>query len=307
MQGANGKGGGLPGRLRRVLAPNPSPMTGPGTWSDIVGKGAVAVIDPGPDIDSHLAAIMAALEPGETVAAILVTHAHLDHSALAPRLAALSGAPVLGYGTATQGRSAMMQRRVNQGLAGGGEGIDRAFAPDRRIAADEVISAGDWQLRALHTPGHMGGHLAFAWDDVVFCGDLVMGWAPSLVSPPDGDMAAYMASLRQLRDGRWRMLLPTHGAPVTDPAARLADLITHREGRETQILAALAEGPADLATLTGRVYRDLSPRLVPAARRNALAHLIDLAERTLVKTDAGVNPDAIWSMTSRPDSQAIQR
>ena len=296
MPEANEKGDRLPGRLRRVLAPNPSPMTGPGTWTDIIGQGAVAVIDPGPDLDSHLAAILAALEPGETVEAILVTHAHLDHSALVPRLAAQTGAPVLAYGTATEGRSTGMQRLVDQGLRGGGEGIDQAFVPDRRLADGEVISGDTWQLRALHTPGHMGGHLAFAWEDVVFSGDLVMAWAPSLVSPPDGDMGAYMASLRQLRSQGWQRLLPTHGAPVTEPDIRLDELIAHRARREGQVLAALSIGSADLAMVTARVYRDLAPALVPAARRNALAHLIDLAEQNMVEVLGNITPEAIWSL-----------
>lgn len=287
--------GGLPGRLRRVLAPNPSPMTGPGTFTDIIGAGAVAVIDPGPAIPSHLEAILAALEPGESVAAIIVTHAHLDHSELAPGLAAATGAPVLAFGTATEGRSALMQRLLGEGLQGGGEGIDHGFAPDRRLAEGEVVEGPGWQLRALHTPGHMGNHLCLAWDDVLFTGDLVMGWAPSLVSPPDGDMGAYMASLARLAGGRWRLLLPSHGAPVTDPAGRIAELIAHRRGREAQVLAALAEGPADLARLTARVYHDIDPALLPAARRNALAHLIDLAERNLVAADPAPGPGARWS------------
>lgn len=298
MQGGNGKGDGLPampGRLRRVLAPNPSAMTGPGTWTDILGEGAVAVIDPGPDLDSHLAAILAALEPGETVAAILVTHAHLDHSALAPRLAALTGAPVMAFGTATDGRSPVMHRLVGSGLTGGGEGIDLRFTPNRILAAGEHVAFGDGQLQALHTPGHMGSHLAFAWGDVLFCGDLVMAWAPSLVSPPDGDMGAYMASLRHLEQGRWRAFVPTHGAPVADPMARLGDLIAHRTAREGQLLAALHDGPADVATLTRRVYSDLAPDLVRAARRNALAHLIDLSTRNLATSDPAIGPDAIWT------------
>jgi hydroxyacylglutathione hydrolase len=298
MRDANGKAtasGGLPGRLRRVLAPNPSAMTGPGTWTDILGTGEVAVIDPGPDIDSHLAAVLAALEPGETVAAILVTHAHLDHSALAPGLAAATGAPILGFGAADSGRSPLMQRLVRAGLRGGGEGIDLGFCPDRRLAEGDTVAGPDWALQALHTPGHMGGHLAFAWEDVLFCGDLVMAWAPSLISPPDGDMGAYMASLRRLAGQPWRMLLPTHGAPIPDPSARLAELIAHRQDRERQVLAALAGGPVDLATLTARVYRDIAPTLLPAARRNALAHLIDLAERNLVVSDPAADPAALWS------------
>jgi len=286
----------LPGRLRRVLAPNPSPMTGPGTWTDIIGTGQVAVIDPGPLSDSHLQAILAALDPGETISAILVTHAHLDHSALAPALARATGAPVMAHGGAAEGRSAGMQRLVALGLHSGGEGLDHAFTPDRRLADGASISGPDWALRVVHTPGHLGGHLCFAWQDVLFSGDHVMGWAPSLVSPPDGDMGAYMASLARLAAGDWRLLLPSHGDPVTAPHARLAELTAHRKGREAQILHVLDRNPASLTEVTDQVYRDLSPALLPAARRNALAHLIDLAERKRVLADPFPGPDAVWSL-----------
>ncbi len=285
----------LPGRLRRVLAGNPSPMTGSGTWTDIVGSGDVAVIDPGPALDGHLQAILGALAPGERVAAILVTHAHLDHSALAPALSRATGAPVLAFGTATEGRSPAMQRLVDAGLRSGGEGLDLAFTPDRRLADDEVISGPDWSLRAIHTPGHLGNHLCIGWEDVLFSGDHVMGWAPSLVSPPDGDMGAYMASLARLAQDDWRLMLPAHGDPITAPAERLAELTTHRRGREAQIAEALAPGPATLEAVTEAVYRDLAPALLPAARRNALAHLIDLAERNLAVASPFPGPEALWS------------
>ena len=295
MTAAIGKPNTLPGRLRRVLAPNPSAMTGPGTFTDIVGERVVAIIDPGPDIDSHLAAVLAALEPGEAVAAILVTHPHLDHSALAPRLAAATGAPVLAFGPAGHGRSALMQRLVAEGLQGGGEGVDRAFAPDRRLADGEVVAEASWSLRVLHTPGHMGGHLCFAWEDVLFSGDHVMGWAPSLVSPPEGDMGAYMTSLARLAEVPWRQMLPTHGAPIAAPAQRLKELTALRRKRETMILAALAAGPARLEALTAQVYGDLAPGLLPAAQRSALAHLIDLAQRNLVHADPAPSLSALWT------------
>lgn len=285
----------LPGRLRRVLAQNPSPMTGPGTWTEIVGSGEVAVIDPGPALEGHLHAILAALDPGERVAAILVTHAHLDHSGLAPALVRATGAPLLAFGAAGDGRSPAMERLVSAGLRSGGEGLDPSFAPDRRLADGEVIRGPDWALRAVHTPGHLGGHLCFAWEEVLFSGDHVMGWAPSLVSPPDGDMGAYMASLDLLAQQDWRLMLPTHGDPVGDPAARLAELAAHRRGREAQVAEALAAGPATLDEVTARVYRDIAPALIPAARRNALAHLIDLAERNLALADPFPGPDALWS------------
>lgn len=290
----------LPGPLRQVLAANPSPMTGPGTTTFLLGQGEVAVIDPGPDLPAHQAAILARLAPAERIAAILVTHPHLDHSALAPRLAAATGAPVLGFGPAGSGRSPAMAALAAAGLTGGGEGVDHAFRPDRALTPGEVLHLGGMRLEVLHTPGHMAEHLCFAWGEVLFSGDHVMGWAPSLVSPPDGDMAAYLASLGQLAARRWRVMLPAHGAPVADPAARLDALATHRRRREAQILAALARGPATLTALTAQVYHDADPRLLPAARRNALAHLIDLLARNLVAASPWPSAEARFTLLPPP-------
>jgi hydroxyacylglutathione hydrolase len=291
MSGTEGKHQAHPG-LRRVLAANPSAMTGPGTTTWIVGTGAVAVIDPGPDDPAHLQAILSALAPGETVAAILVTHSHLDHSALAPRLRAATGAPVCGFGPAGSGRSPLMARLARAGLTGGGEGVDTAFAPDRRLSDGDTVEGPDWALRALHTPGHMAEHLCFVWGSVLFSGDMVMGWAPSLVSPPDGDMGAYLASLERLSREAWLAMLPTHGPVVADPAARLAELIAHRRSREAMILEALARGATTLPEVVARVYHDTPAPLLPAAARNALAHLIDLEERNLVACDPAPLPEA---------------
>ncbi|MCB2137247.1 MAG: MBL fold metallo-hydrolase, partial [Rhodobacteraceae bacterium] len=181
--------------LRRVLAPNPSPMTFRGTNTYILGEDAVAVIDPGPESEAHLAALLAAIGDAGRISHILVTHAHLDHSPLARRLARLSGAPVLAFGAAEDGRSARMAALAASGHAGGGEGVDTAFRPDCRLSDGDRIEGAGWVLEAIHTPGHFAGHLSFLWGDRVFSGDHVMGWASSLVSPPDGDMGAYMRSL----------------------------------------------------------------------------------------------------------------
>lgn len=269
-------------RIRRVLAPNPSPMTGAGTNTWIVGRGEVAVIDPGPDLDAHLAAILAALGPGERVAQVVVTHAHLDHSALAPRLARATGAPVAGFGPPDAGRSAVMLRLAAAGLTGGGEGVDAGFSPDIRLGDGSTLDGLGWRLGVLHTPGHFAGHLSLALEDVLFSGDHVMGWAPSLISPPDGDMGAYMASLAALAARPWRRFLPGHGDTVDDPAARLAALAAHRRGREAAILQALAGPALALTDIVAQVYADTPPALHAAAARNALAHLIDLSERGLV-------------------------
>ncbi len=180
-----------------------------------------------------------------------------------------------GFGPAGSGRSATMRALAEAGLAGGGEGVDTSFRPDVALR-EGVLHLGGLRIEVVPTPGHMGEHLSFAWNGFLLTGDHVMGWAPSLVSPPDGDMAAYMASLAGLAARDWAGFLPAHGAPIRDAAGRLAELAAHRRAREAQVLAALAEGPADLGTVTARVYRDLAPALLPAASRNALAHLIDL-------------------------------
>ena len=271
--------------LRVVLAPNPSAMTLHGTNSYIHGEGRVAVNDPGPDDPAHLAALLAALRPGERIDHILVTHAHLDHSPLARPLARLTGAPVLAFGPATAGRSATMDRLAALGTIAGGEGVDAGFAPDILLADGAVVEGAGWRLRALHTPGHFGNHLSFVWEDAVFAGDHVMGWATSLVSPPDGDIGAYMASLDRLARLGARRLWSGHGDPVADPAARIAELSAHRRAREAAILSALDGGPADAPTLARAIYTDTPAALMPAAGRNVLAHLIDLSERSLVESD----------------------
>lgn len=264
--------------LRMVLAPNPSPMTHWGTNTFLLGEGEVAVIDPGPADPRHLSALLAALRPGERVTHILVTHAHLDHSPLARPLAEATGAPVLAFGDAASGRSARMTGM--QGL-GGGEGLDHAFRPDETLADGDRIDRPGWSLTALHTPGHLGGHLCFDWQGRLFTGDHIMGWAPSLVSPPEGDMTDYMASLERVANGPWRRGYPAHGDPIPDLPARAAALIAHRRGRESAILAALQD-ELDLEQLLARVYVDTPPALLPAARRNLIAHLIDLQSNSQI-------------------------
>lgn len=282
--------------LRIVLAPNPSPMTLHGTNTFLLGEGAVAVIDPGPADAGHLAAILGALGPGERVSHIFVTHAHLDHSPLAPVLAARTGAPVVAFGDARAGRSATMARLAAEGLLGGGEGVDAGFRPDETLDDGAEVAGAGWRLRALHTPGHFGNHLCFAarlgGRPVIFTGDHVMGWSTSIVSPPDGDMGAFLRSLDRLAAEPAERLYPAHGAPVDDPARRIADLRSHRRAREAQILGALAEGAATPASLTRRIYRDTPAALLPAAERNVLAHLIDLAERSRVAPEGQIAPDA---------------
>lgn len=277
--------------LRRILAPNPSPMTYRGTNTYLLGETEVAVIDPGPADEDHLAAILNALEPGQTITHIVVSHAHLDHSSLATVLQDACGAPIYGFGPAEKGRSAVMQRLAEGGMVGGGEGIDRAFAPDHELADGDVIDGAGWRLRALHTPGHIGNHLCFGWQDVCFTADHVMGWASSLVSPPDGDLTDFMMSCRRLQRHAWRRFYPGHGDIVEDPQARLDWLISHRLAREAAILEALAAGPSDAHQLAQRIYGDTPAGLMAAATRNVLAHLIDLVGKNRIAPKAPLRAD----------------
>lgn len=283
--------------LRRITAHNPSPMTFTGTQTYLVGDGEVAVIDPGPALSAHQAAILGALDRGERITQILVTHSHLDHSPLARPLSEATGAPVLAAGDSRWGRSEVMEGLVRSGDLGGGEGIDDAFAPDTRITEGDCI-AGRWgEIEVLNTPGHMANHLSFAWNGALFSGDMVMGWSTSLVSPPDGDMTAFLASVARLARRSDRVYYPGHGDPVTAPQDRARALIAHRKGREDQILAALAaEGAANAATLAARIYTDVAPALLPAAERNVLAHLIDLAGRSAIACDGPVTAAAHFAL-----------
>jgi glyoxylase-like metal-dependent hydrolase (beta-lactamase superfamily II) len=282
--------------LRRVLAPNPSPMTHWGTNTYLLGETEVAVIDPGPDDEGHLAALVEALG-GARVSHILVTHAHRDHSPLARRLSAFTGAPVLGFGPATAGRTAVMEDLARQGLVGGGEGVDHVFVPDIALTDGAVIDGAEWRLVAHWTPGHFAGHLSFAWGDEIFTGDHVMGWASTMISPPDGDVTAFMTSCARLRALGAARFHPGHGAPMADPAQRIDWLMRHRREREAQILAALGRTPLDLKTLTRRIYHDAPAALLPAAERNVLAHLVDLDARHLVRAIPAIGTKARFTRT----------
>ena len=277
--------------VRRILAPNPSPMTLHGTNTYLVGQTDLAVIDPGPDNARHLEAILAAVQPGQRIRHILVTHAHVDHSPLARALSQATGAPVMAFGDARAGRSAIMQDLAAQGLAGGGEGVDAGFVPDITLPDRGHVTGEGWRIDAIWTPGHFGNHLCFGLGDILFSGDLVMGWASSLVSPPDGDLTDFMTSCARLQTRGDRLYLPGHGAPVTAPAARLDWLITHRRAREAAILDALAQGPATAETLAARIYTETPAPLLPSAARNVFAHLIDLTQKNRVTPE----PHLSWN------------
>ncbi len=263
-------------RIRQVLAPNPSPFTYTGTQTYIVGEGAVAVIDPGPDLPDHLEALESALE-GERVAAILCTHTHRDHSPASRPLAAATGAPIVGCAPLSLDDSGP---RLD-------ESFDSAYQPDRVLADGERLSGEGWTIEAVATPGHTSNHLCLALEGegALFTGDHVMGWSTSVVAPPDGDMADYMASLERLMARDDRIYYPAHGPAVEDPHGHVRRLIEHRRMREGQILSYLGRGEGRIAAMVRQMYADIDPRLHPAAERSVLAHLIDLRERGLAREE----------------------
>ncbi|MEL6466293.1 MAG: MBL fold metallo-hydrolase [Pseudomonadota bacterium] len=269
-------------RLRRIVAPNPSPMTYRGTNTYLIGTHDLAVIDPGPDSPDHLRAILSAVGPDQNISHILVTHTHLDHSPLARPLALRTGAPVIAFGNAQAGRSAVMTDLSRNGLSGGGEGVDVNFRADQPVANGDIIAGSDWVLEVIHTPGHLGNHISLAWGDACLTADHVMGWASSLVSPPDGDLTDFMASCARLSERDWRVFYPGHGAPILAPQTRLTWLIKHRLERETAILDVLRTGPKTASEVAKAVYIDTPSAMLPAATRNVLAHLIDLMGKSRV-------------------------
>lgn len=282
-------------KLELVLAPNPSPMTGPGTNTYLLGRESVAIIDPGPADESHLKALLSAIG-GRHVSHIIVTHSHLDHSPLARALSDLVQAPVLGFGDTFAGRSAVMQNLAAQGMAGGGEGLDLDFAPDVVIAEGDKIAGADWTLEVLHTPGHLGNHVSLVWDNAIFVGDVVMDWSTSLVSPPDGDMTDFLGSCRRLHSRTETVFYAGHGAPLISPQSRLSDLITHRDARTAAIIAALKRGPATVPDLVDAIYTGLDARLAGAAGRNVFAHLVALWQEDKVVAQPALSPDARFAL-----------
>ena len=270
----------VPG-VRRVLADNPSPFTFKGTVSYIVGRGEVALVDPGPLDEAHIAALLDAVR-GETVSHIFVTHTHRDHSPAVPRIKAATGALVLAEGPHRAARPLHVGEAPRLDASN-----DLEFRPDHALADGEVVSGRGWTIEAVATPGHTANHMAFALREanLLFSGDHVMAWSTPVVAPPDGSMSDYMASLQKLARRAESVYLPGHGGAVREAPRFVQHYIRHRQGREAAILRRLGDGEADIPALVRAIYVGLDPRLTRAAGLSVLAHLEDLVTRRRVATD----------------------
>ena len=256
--------------IARVLARNPSAFTYYGTQTFLIGGSEVAVVDPGPDLPEHVDALERAIA-GRKVAAIMCTHTHRDHSPASRPLAERTGAPIIGCAPLAM---------EGTGLEAG---FDRDYAPDRVLTDGEALQVDGVEIVTVATPGHTSNHLCFAYQGALLTGDHVMGWSTTVVIPPDGDMAAYMASLEKLRGRSDRVYYPAHGPAVTKPQQYVRSLIGHRLQRERQVLKLVGEQPRDIPDIVANAYPGLDPRLVVAAGASVLAHLTDLKRRGLVE------------------------
>ncbi|MCG8491801.1 MAG: MBL fold metallo-hydrolase [Sneathiellales bacterium] len=262
--------------IRRVVARNPSAFTLHGTGTYILGNGTVAVIDPGPYDLEHRDAILKATE-GETISHILVTHTHNDHSPGAAPLQEKCGAKTYGFGPHGSGKPGMKPE----------QGGDMDFAPDVTIKDGDIIEGGDWSVRAIHTPGHLSNHICFELieENTLFSGDHVMGWSTSIVSPPDGDMTQYIASLEKILEFDHKRYWPTHGPAIEDPHPFVKGLIAHRYERMDQIRTCLGEGEMDIPTMVKKMYTDVPEHLHPAAARSVYSHILMMVDNGEVTTN----------------------
>ena len=279
--------------VHRVIAENPGPFTFTGTGTYIVGRpqagATVAVIDPGPLDDSHLSALLAAIE-GRTVSHVLVTHTHRDHAPLARPFAERTGAVILAA------RPPAQETHASGGLD---EDEDAVFAPDQVLTGGEIIEGDGWTMEAMFTPGHASNHMAFVMreENALFCGDHVMGWSTTVVAPPDGSMSQYMASLDAVIAHDFDVLWPTHGAPVTQVRPFLKAYRVHRLEREAQVLQRLAAGDRTIAEMVPVLYSAVDQRLWPAASLSVLAHLIKLVEDGAAISDGAPDLSAQFRLT----------
>jgi glyoxylase-like metal-dependent hydrolase (beta-lactamase superfamily II) len=276
--------------VRRILCNNPSPFTFKGTMSYIIGRGKVAIVDPGPADQRHIAALLDAVR-NETVTHIFVTHTHRDHSPAVPAIKAATGATVYAEGVHRAARPLHIGEHNPLDSSG-----DRDFRPDVMLKDGEVVSGDGWSVEAVTTPGHTANHMAYAFkeNNVLFAGDHVMAWATSIVAPPDGAMSDYMASLHKLAQRNEAIYFPGHGPAISDAPRFVHYFILHRMAREASILHRLAKGATDIPTIVRAIYIGIDPRLIGAAGLSVLAHLEDLVTRGLVETDGPPSIDGVY-------------
>lgn len=276
--------------VRRVMADNPSNFTYHGTGTYILGRGEVAVVDAGPAIARHVDAILAATA-GETITHQLITHTHSDHSPAARLLKEATGAQTWGFGPHGSGRA--------EGAAVVEEGGDHDFAPDHRVRHGDVIEGAGWTAECVFTPGHTSNHMCYALKEekTLFSGDHVMGWSSTVVSPPDGDMAAYMRSLDLLLTRDDALFRPTHGPAITDPKAHVTALIEHRMNREAQILACLKDGVATIPEMVELMYANVDRALHPAARSSIFAHIVHMVETGRISCDGPPDERGVYAIS----------
>jgi glyoxylase-like metal-dependent hydrolase (beta-lactamase superfamily II) len=281
----------VPG-VRRVMANNPGPFTFKGTLSYIVGRGKVAIVDPGPDDAAHIGALLDAVG-GETVTHIFVTHTHRDHSPAVPAIKAATGATVYAEGPHRAARPLHIGEHNPLDSSG-----DRDFRPDVQLKDGEVVEGDGWAIEAVTTPGHTANHMAFALKDrgILFAGDHVMGWATSIVAPPDGAMSDYMASLDKLARRGENLYFSGHGPAIPDAKRFVNYYILHRKAREASILHRLGKGAADSPSIVRAIYIGIDPRLTGAAGLSVLAHMEDLVARGLVETDGAPAIDGVYRL-----------
>ena len=282
--------------LMRLIAPNPSPMTSTGTNTYILGRKELLIIDPGPNSEAHLRNIMEVIPDNTKVTHILITHSHLDHSGLAPKLSKILNAPTLAFGTALDGLSNDMKRICKMGLTFETFGIDTEFVPDHFLEDKEKISSLEWEVVAHHTPGHLSNHICYQYLDKLFTGDHIMEWSTSVISPPEGDVSQFINSCEKIYNLHCKKFYPGHGIPVENPSERIVELIEHRKKREIEILNFLKNRDATISQITKKIYLNIDQNLLSVASRNVKAHLVDLIIKKQVTVDDISSDTAMYSL-----------
>ncbi len=303
--------------IRRVVAENPNPFTFTGTGVYLLGRGDVAVVDPGPTLERHLDAVLGALGPDEQITRVLVTHTHTDHTAAVPLVVERTGAQTYGFGPhgpvpaedpldkvsfdeyfTAEEKAAFDKAWAETPDELKREGPDQAFVPDVTVGDGDVIEGDGWSVEVVHTPGHTSNHVCFGLreENVLFTGDHVMGWATSVISPPDGDLFEYLASLRKLLGRDDDRFWPTHGPAIEDPRTYVQSFLDHRLDRENQIVAALGSGLSTIKAIVPGIYAEVDKRLWRAAANSVYSHLLALHRNGRAVCDDEPSLTATWAL-----------